>query len=142
MVSSTRQVWSLVAAVLLLGNITFGPRNSPINSPRASPGPKGADKAWGEACEPVSEAPVSHVAELLGVTRGELTEALCERRLHVHRLASPNKVSCRCGRPSCCAAPVVVVDRLAPSQVIMRPQAAKEAATTRDALAKGAQTYS
>ena len=90
----------------------------------------------------MSEAPVSHVAELLGVTRGELTEALCERRLHVHRLASPNKVSCRCGRPSCCAAPVVVVDRLAPSQVIMRPQAAKEAATTRDALAKGAQTYS
>lgn len=111
------QLWDLLAATLLLGNLTF------------------AESQDAEGCEPVETDLLENVAILLGISSVDLSSALCHRRLVLGASrASPMELR---GTPpainrSLSAMPATAADK---TNVILRPQSPSEALAKRDALA-------
>ena len=69
------QLWTLLSAVLLLGNTNF--------EPIAGNGGKLGSPGGGGGCGPADTAAAATLAELLGVAPAALTAALCKRKLSV-----------------------------------------------------------
>jgi CBS domain-containing protein len=119
--ASRPQLWDIMAAMLLLGNLSF----------TESLTPQGA-----EGCVPAEAELLKRIASLLGVRAADLSTALCHRRLILSaNRASPadrRTTSPAAAQPGGASTPGGAAD---PDTVILRTQSPSEAATKRDALA-------
>lgn len=117
--ASRQELWDIVTAMLLLGNLSF------IESLT----PQGAD-----GCLPSEADLLDRIASLLGVCAADLSTALCHRRLILsgNRASPADRRTTSSAQLVCESIPGGAVD---PVDVILRTQSPSEAAIKRDALA-------